>query len=68
MGFDGDLVGHGAGGAEQARFQTEQGGGFLFQGQHAGVFGENIVANGGLHHGLQHGRSGPGKRIAAQIN
>ena len=68
MGLDGNLVGHGAGGAEQAGFEAEAGSRFGLQGPHSGVFLVHVVADSGVEHGFQHGGSGARNGIGAQVD
>lgn len=64
----GDQVGLGAAGQEQARLETEVGGQAAFQGDDGGVLAVDVVADLGVGHGGPHGRGRAGDGVAAQVD
>jgi hypothetical protein len=66
--LDRDLIGHRARRAEDRRFHAEEVREFFLQGIDGLIVAKPVVADAGMHHGVQHRRRGPRDRVAAQID
>ena len=68
MGEQGNQVGLGSAGHEQAAGETQIGGEAILQGAHAGILAIDIITDWRRCHGRAHGRAGLGDSVAAQVD